>query len=172
MYWLLCNHIEHFRSLLFKEMKQEYRVNFEHRLSASEAAKLAVVKYINRQGMPCSVNPSIMVPKGQDPDNYKDGGDLFMHFRTEVKHRPKLDFTCGATFPFDTILICSQASFDDQAVVPRYYFICNGPMTHAALVDVKKTRNKWRLITQKDQERGYSYPAYVLHKSEAAWIQL
>ena len=153
-------------------MKQEYRVNFEHRLSASEAAKLAVVKYINRQGMPCSVNPSIMVPKGQDPDNYKDGGDLFMHFRTEVKHRPKLDFTCGATFPFDTILICSQASFDDQAVVPRYYFICNGPMTHAALVDVKKPRNKWRLITQKDKERGYSYPAYVLHKSEAAWIQL
>jgi len=149
-----------------------YRVNFEHRLSASEAAKLAVVKYINRQGMPCSVNPSVMYPAGEDPEKYKDGGDLFMHFRTEVKHRPKLDFTGAETYPFDTVLICSQSSFDSQVVQPKYYFICNGPMTHAALVDVKKTKDNWLVLDQPDFERNYTTKTYAIPKQDVIWIQL
>ena len=153
---------------------EDYRRSFEQRLSDSEAAKMAVVQYINRQGMPCSINPSIMFPKGADAEDYKDGGDLFMHFRTEVKHRRKLDFTCAVTYPFDTIIICQRDSFDKQAVKPRFYFICNGPMSHAALVDVKATLDKWILERMTDHERGsdYWYDAYTIPKDAVKWITL
>lgn len=155
-----------------KEMNENYRADFNKRLNASEAAKWQVAKYINNAGVPCSVNPSVMVPPGGDPDRYKDGGDLFMHMRTEVKHNPRADFTCVQTFPFDELIVCNCKSFDGQAVEPRYYFIVNGPMSHAAIIDVRMTKDKWLRKDCTDTRRGHTYEAYYCPKELATWITL
>jgi len=157
---------------LIEVMREEYRNNFEARLHKSEAAKLAVAHYVNSMGMPCSLNPSLMAPKGADPELYKDGGDMYLHFRTEVKHRPSLNFTSAEDFPFDTIIVCAKESFDSQACQPKFYFVCNGPLTHAALIDVKQTREQWYEESVRDNERGYSYMAYSIPKEAARWIVL
>ena len=175
-WWQLRKCLQHQYLQLLRErveiMRESYRQNFEQRLSKSESAKLAVAHYVNNQGMPCSLNPSIMVPKGSDPELYKDGGDMFMHFRTEVKHRPTLDFTSANTFPFPTIIICAKESFDSQVCKPKFYFVCNGPLTHAALIDVRQTQDRWKAESVRDNERGYSYQAYTIDKHLARWITL
>jgi hypothetical protein len=57
-------------------------------------------------------------------------------------------------------------------VQPKYYFICNGPMTHAALVDVKKTKDNWLVLDQPDFERNYTTKTYAIPKQDVIWIQL
>ena len=95
-----------------------------------------------------------------------------MHFRTEVKHRPKMDFTGPETYPFNTVIICAKESFDSQAVSPKFYFICNGPMTHAALIDVRKTKEQWITESMPDHERGYVTDCYTIPKAAVNWITL
>lgn len=153
-------------------MEEEYRKDFSKRLANSQTAQIAVQGFILKQKVPCSINPNTMVPPGGDPNNYKDGGDLFMHFRTEVKHNPSTKWTCKSDYPYSDLLICNCKSVDDQAIPPKYFFIVNGPMTHAALVDVNKTQDRWFKKAITDRRRNHTYDCYVTPLDSAKWITL
>lgn len=157
-------------------MDKEYRKSFAPALEASKSSQLKVQQYLLGLGIPCTINPTIMVPPGGDPENYKDGGDLYMNMRTEVKNNPDTEWEGKDDYPHDDILICARSAVDDQAVPPKYFFIVNGPETKAAVIDVNKTKHLWSKWQAYDGRpgRGYEYPAYYINKDseEIKWITL
>ena len=154
-------------------MNEEYRKSFSEALSGSRSAVLKAQEYIVGLKIPTLLNPTIMVPPGGNPNNYKDGGDLYMLMRTEVKH-PNLQWTNKDDYPFPDIIICACDSFDDQAIPPKYYMIWNKEKTSAMSIEVNRTKSDWfkRDIRDSRAGRGYSYPCYMISKehSEIQWI--
>jgi len=157
-------------------MEVEYRKSFTEALEGSKPAQLAVQEYALSMGLPCVRQPAIMVPPGGNPENYKDGGDLFFQMRAEVKHNPDCHWFNADDYPYPDILICRTDSFDDQPIKPRYYFIVNGDISRAAVIDVFRTEQYWTTWPVFDGRpgRGYEYPAYHIQKDreEVAWITL
>ena len=137
-------------------MEETYRKDLEKRLNKSDSAVKKVFDYILKTGTPCHMNPTRCVPKGGNPNNYKDNGDLYIHQRTEVKHNPGMTWTGMDDFPYSDLIICNCSSIDDQGIPPLMFYIVNGPKTHAAEIDVSKTRHHWFKQQIYDSYRGYS----------------
>lgn len=154
-------------------MNEDYRKSFSKALSGSRSAVLKAQDYIQGLKIPTFLNPTIMVPPGGDPNNYKDGGDLYMCMRTEVKH-PNVQWTNKDNYPFPDIIICACDSFDDQAIPPKYYLLFNQDKSRVMSIDVNRTKDDWfkKDIPDNREGRGYTYPCYMISKenSEIIWI--
>ena len=103
--------------------------------------------------------------------NHSDEGDLYVNGkRCEVKGlRTKFEFQ---KWPFPYALIANKFTYDRMDPKPDVYFIVSADHSCTAVVDVRKTRDAWRVIVQKDHERGETYEAYAMDPSLLQWYEL
>jgi len=89
---------------------------------------------------------------------YGDSGDLEIMQRVEVKHRPRLTFTCKEDFPFRTLIVDVCHAYDRARPKPYAYIILNREMT-VAFVVYCSTFKHWvrvrKLDTAKHREREF-----------------
>ena len=105
-------------------MNSMYRKSFEPRYARSKVAVEVVRKFImETMKIPVLEIPSFMCPVGEDPENYKDEGDLFMQMRTEVKHNPGKYWTGRSSCYESELIICACHSYDNKRDKPKYLYI-------------------------------------------------
>ena len=153
-------------------MDNSYYNSFADRLDRSKEAQKIVMDYICSLGIPCTINPAIMVPRGGDPNQYKDNGDLWMQMRAEVKHNPNSYWQGCNSYPTANIIICNAKVYDELPFQPKFFYIVNGPMTHAAIIDVARTKELWVKAETVDPYRGHKYVTYQIGKQHPAFVKI
>lgn len=140
-----------------------------------ERSKIAVnrsAQFFSNKGYPVIVEPTFLRPDFEHMHEFSDNGDLKIVISCEVKHRPKLGFTCAEDFPFKTIIVDSCQKFDKKKPIPFYYTIWNNDYRCIALVDVYKTKKSWNRIQKYDFKKNRKELFYELDKSLVKFIQL
>lgn len=103
--------------------------------------------------------------------NHADEGDLIVNGkRCEVKGLRR-NFELGK-WPFSYALVCSKWSYDRAQNKPDVFFLVSGDHTCAAVIDVRATRDRWKVVKQEDFERGETYDAYSIDPSLLQWYEL
>jgi hypothetical protein len=159
--------------------RNDYRKSFGQRLGRSQKAVNAVADFWKREGYAVQAPVPKMAPDLSDAEAYKDSGDVFVFndnewWRYEVKGRT-LRFTCKDDFPFPTILVCAVDSFEKMIrdnALPVAFITVSADYKHVAWIDLDETRHLWTQGTQRDNERGYSYQAYYVHKKYVTFFPL
>jgi hypothetical protein len=124
--------------------------------NSSESLWLAA-RWLWSFGYSVTVPPMAVRAKVQDMGCYSDNGDLWIskgsiNERIEVKHRPKLHFTCAADYPFSTVFVDAAHNWDRARIKPRCYLIFNADLTYMAIVK-GNTFPAWRRVEKMDRGR-------------------
>lgn len=112
-------------------------------------------------------------PTADQWEKYIDGGDLIVEGkRIEVKHYSCI-FTNASDIPYKDFFVCAKHSFDNAKEKPLFYFIVNGNMTRAAVVDCSKC-DRWytKETTDKYYGKNYKQVKYCCPKEDLLFITL
>lgn len=100
--------------------------------------------------------------KDEKPEDYFDAGDITVTKDgvkkvIEVKHDQKNDFTTVDNFPYKTVVVIGQGSFDRNANHVAAYIRVNKSLTHALIMSTEH-KNDWILekkwMTNTEQYEG------------------
>ena len=120
---------------------------FVNRLDKSQLAVKAVVDWLERKGGSTYVPPTTVYPRGANPKDYRDHGDIFLDYgfptqkRLEVKGL-NVDFTGPETWPFREIFISRKEVVDLANGEVEAYITVNKSLTHVAII-LGKTKASW-----------------------------
>tara|TARA_B100000131_G_scaffold306986_1_gene334693 strand:+ start:209 stop:670 length:462 start_codon:yes stop_codon:yes gene_type:complete len=128
-------------------VKENYRRFLEH-LEKSTDGVFHVARWLHSKGIPCTINPTF-APKEYN-EEAKDNGDLWIQQKVEVKTM-RFNFTDMESWPYKTFIVCASHSYDDTFIKPYKYVILSNDKTHAAIVDVKATKDKWYRMRKQDK---------------------
>lgn len=125
---------------------------FVEDLDRSHEAVRLVAEFLTSRGHPVVLQPTWVRPDASVRGNYRDGGDLYLQQRIEVKRRT-FDFTSRSDYPHPSATVDVCELFDQKRPVPHVYVICSYNMQHAAFVDVARSRKFWTTFAPKARGR-------------------
>jgi len=128
-----------------ERMREGQHADFQKRLGKSSPTVFAVAEHFHCKGHIVQVNAVHIAPTAAEAEHYLDDGDLFVLLRYEVKHRPKLSFTCARDYKYEDVMVGRKQSVDRAGDSVTAYMIVNAARTHAAVINIKKTREFWRV---------------------------
>ena len=132
---------------------------------------MVVAVWLLSRGNEIRVPPKHLRKDWSERLTHADEGDLVLNGkRCEVKGLRR-NFECGK-WPFDYALVCSKWSYDRALIKPEYFFLVSGDHTCAAVVVVSQTKDRWKVVSQQDFERGETYDAYSIDPSLLQWYEL
>lgn len=145
---------------------------FLARLDDSHEAVITVASWLSSRGNSVTISGLQRAPSPADWTHFTDSGDLFIHQRVEVK-RLSQDFTCADDWKYrDKFIVCGKAAFDRAAPKP-YAFVCvNQSQTHAGIVLVNQTQDKWFVETKEDKNYQQPQTFYVVPTSLVKFVEI
>jgi hypothetical protein len=140
---------------------------FVQRLDKSQLAVQAVVDWLQRKGRSVYVPETTVYPRGANPKDYRDHGDVFIDHdlpsqkRLEVKGLG-VDFFGPESWPFREIFISRKEVVDLANGEVEAYVTVNKTLTCAAII-LGNTKNTWYTTTKwasnwKQYETYYASP--------------
>lgn len=125
--------------------------DFVKALIVSRVATFKVGQSLHSLGFDVRI-PAFYIPKDRNDPGVSDCGDVFIskngqpEKRIEVKHRPKLTFTCQQDWPFKDGMFIANVDVIERGLNNLSAFITvNGPMTHIGIVG-SDTRRYWSQV--------------------------
>lgn len=145
--------------------------SFIERFKRSFQTEMLIGVWLLSRGNEVRIPPKTLRADWADRLSHADEGDLIVNGkRCEVKGlRRNLQM---GKWPFPYALVCSCWSFDRAERKPDVFFLVSADQTCAAVVDVKTTRDKWKMVKQDDYERGEVYDAYAIDPALLTWYEL
>lgn len=145
--------------------------SFIERFKQSRNTEMVIAVWLLNRGNEVRVPQKHLRKDWSERLDHADEGDLIVNGkRCEVKGLSR-KFEFGKwLFPY--ALLSSKFSYDRMQNKPDIYFLVSGDYSCMAVVDVKKTRDQWKVVSQKDFERGETYDAYSIDPSLLQWYEL
>lgn len=145
----------------FDPLKDEKRFREESAYSYEAAEFLAA--RLTADGWPARVVPLSLRPTFADRAAYADDGDVFIDLlvtlRVESKRRRE-NFTSPEDFKFPTIIVDNVSSYDAKSIKPWCYFVQNEYRTACLEINVKQTRDQWKINTRPNRKSGHITEVY------------
>lgn len=150
---------------------KDWDESFIRRFKQSQNTEMVVAVWLLSRGNQVKIPPKKLRKNWSERLNHADEGDLIVNgLRFEVKgHRQKLEM---GKWPFARVLLSSKFSYDRMERKPDFYFHVGSDYSCAAVVDANKTRDQWKVVSQKDFERGETFDAYSVDPSVLQWYEL
>ena len=143
---------------------EKYDPNFGNDLENSTKYVWVAAKLLSNMGYNVTVKCTKLRPSVEEMAEYSDDGDLEINQRVEVKHRPKLTFTCQDDFPYETVIVDVAHTWDSAKPKPMGYFIFNADAS-AYLVVKGDTSKDWIKVKKYDKAKNREREFYECHKS-------
>jgi hypothetical protein len=113
----------------------------------------------------------------EDWKKHSDSGDLWVRvdtdspeMRFEVKHIVSAgEFTNAEDWPWPKMFVCSKHSFDRADPKPSTFFLVNRNLTHAASIQVERTREHWSEFEMTDSHRDRKETVYAMSPTQALY---
>ena len=116
---------------------------YRKHVAESDTTVQLVAKHLLSKGYTIQVPPAHVAANQSDRRKMMDEGDLFVLQRMEVKGQ-SIKFTGLGDYPYKAMIVCNRNSFDNhKGMPPAFYFIVSADNTTMAVVDVKKTKERW-----------------------------
>jgi hypothetical protein len=150
---------------------KDWDESFIDRFKQSRKTEMVVAVWLLSRGNEVRVPQKTLRNDWSERMNHADEGDVIVNGkRCEVKGLRR-NFELGK-WPFPYALVCSKWSYDRSEKKPDVYFLVSGDHTCAAVIDVRVTRDRWKVVKQEDFERGEIYDAYSIDPSLLQWYEL
>ena len=150
----------------------EVRQGFNSRMHESHDAVMRAVHWLTSRGHTVTVSGVNVAPSADQWRDYVDGGDLFIQQRVEVK-RVSHNFTCADDWRYGkNFIVCGKNAFDRAVPVPHVFICMSQDMTHAAVVDVAKTRSSWWVDTKDDKNYSAPQTFYMVDTSKVTFVKV
>ena len=125
---------------------ERYRKN----VAESDSTVQVVAKHLLKKGYTVQIPSSHVAANQSDRRKMMDEGDLFVLQRMEVKGQ-SIKFTGLDDYPYKAMIVCNRNSFDNhKGMPPAFYYIVSADNSTMAVVDVKKTKDKWWAEKKRD----------------------
>jgi len=145
---------------------------FQAHLRASNHATWLVARWLTERGRNVNVRGLHVAPRADDWQEYADQGDLEVLLRVEVKQL-SADFTDAADWPFPDFMVCAKHSWDAANPKPYRYCYLNAAGTHMAILNPRKTRKSWWVVTRTDSRYdNIEQEFYVCDKHAPEFLKL
>jgi hypothetical protein len=127
-----------------------------------------VAEYLRVRDYDISVPETVVRPDFDQRHHYRDGGDILMQKRIEVKRR-RFNFTCAEDYPYDTVIL-SPCYVVDRIPLAQLegFVVVNEPGTHICIVKAD-SRPEWQRIQRYDRYYARQEEYYTVSK-EWCWF--
>jgi len=146
---------------------------FHHDLRQSHNIAVLVAAWLTTKGIEAEVNTMRVTPSHGRRHDFTDDGDIMTpEGRIEVKHWPKIAFTCEDDMPYPWIFVDEVYQLEREHSQPlRGYVICNAEVTHAAMIGAD-TADHWRKIKKNDSRYGVELEWYACPRRLVKFAQI
>lgn len=150
---------------------KDWDESFIRRFKQSQYSEMVVAMWLLSRGNEVRMPRKHLRKDWSERLNHADEGDLIVNgMRCEVKgHRQKFEL---GKWEFPRVLLSSKFSYDRMERKPDYYFHIGSDFSCVAVVDANKTRDMWRVVSQKDLERGETFDVYSVDPSVLRWYEI
>lgn len=155
---------------------------FQGELALSQVSVRRMAAWFRNRGDHVWIPPHTVAPTRAEALAHSDGGDLFVNGELNEIKRLTAEWNYVGSgvdlqdhdWPFPSFIVDDKGTYDRKKREPRWYYILNWTMTHAAIVDMPNVRG-WRQGKVWNQKAGFTeheQDVYLCHITCVRFIKL
>jgi hypothetical protein len=136
---------------------------FQGELELSHISVRRMAAWFQDRGYHVWIPPHTVAPTHAEALEHSDGGDLFVNGELYEIKRLTVEWNYvghgsdlqDGDWPFPSFIVDDAGTYDRKDREPRYYYVLNWSMTHAAIVDMPNVRG-WRRGRVWNRKAGFT----------------